>query len=177
MTTQTSSVSVPLRLHKPAALAASLPAAGLVAGPAFVLVVLLQAFTREGYDLSRHPISMLALGDLGWIQSVNFILSGALMLAFAIGLRASRAGTWGPVLVALFGVGLITAGVFVPDPAWNFPPGAPDGIPSQLSTNAMLHGVGFSVAFLGISAACLVFTRRFMPLESECSPRTPSPAP
>jgi hypothetical membrane protein len=137
-------------------------AAGIVTGPAFVLIVLLQAFTREGYDLTRHPVSMLALGDLGWIQSANFILSGVLMVAFAVGLRASRAGTWGPVLVALFGAGLITAGVFVPDPAWNFPPGAPDGIPSQLSTNAMLHGVGFSVAFLGISAACVVFTRRFL---------------
>ena len=137
-------------------------AGGMVAGPMFVVAVIVQAITRPGYDLARHPISMLTLGDLGWVQSANFIISGALMLAFAAGLRVGRNGAWGPPLVGVFGAGLIMAGLFVPDPAWSFPPGSPDGIPAQLSVNAILHGVGFTLAFLGISSACLVFARRFI---------------
>jgi hypothetical protein len=137
-------------------------AGGMVAGPMFVVAVVVQAFTRPGYDLARHPISMLTLGDLGWVRSANFIISGALMLAFAVGLRVGRTGAWGPTLVGVFGAGLIIAGVFVPDPAWSFPPGSPDGIPTQLSVNAMLHGVGFTLAFLGIGSASLVFARRFL---------------
>jgi len=139
-------------------------ACGVIAGPVFLVVAIVQALTRPGYDLARHPISMLSLGDLGWIQSANFIASGVLMLAFAVGLRrllrGGRGGTWGGALIGVFGAGLIVAGVFVPDPAWGFPLGAPDGIPSQLSWHAALHGVGFTLAFVGVSLACLVFARR-----------------
>lgn len=44
---------------------ARLLACGVVAGPLFLAVLMIQAFTREGFDLSRHPLSMLSLGDLG----------------------------------------------------------------------------------------------------------------
>ena len=64
--------------------------AGVVAGPLFVLVGLVQVLTREGFDLTRHPLSLLALGDLGWIQIANFIVAGVLMLAFALG----AVGAW-----------------------------------------------------------------------------------
>ncbi len=43
-------------------------ASGVVAGPLFVGVSLIQAFASEGFDLRRHAISMLSLGELGWIQ-------------------------------------------------------------------------------------------------------------
>jgi hypothetical membrane protein len=103
---------------------------------------------------------MLTLGELGWIRSANFVASGVLMLAFAVGpRRLRRVGTWGPVLIVVFGAGLIVAGVFVPDPAWDLP-SAPDDIPGQLSLHAALHGVGFTLAFVGVSLACLVFARR-----------------
>ena len=55
---------------------AVLLAAGVVAGPLYVVVSLAQALTRPGFDLSRHPWSALANGDLGWIQMVNLILTG-----------------------------------------------------------------------------------------------------
>jgi Protein of unknown function (DUF998) len=50
--------------------------AGGGAGPLFILVGLLQAFTRDGFDLRRHPLSLLSNGDLGWIQIANFIVTG-----------------------------------------------------------------------------------------------------
>ena len=48
---------------------------GMIAGPLFIIVSLILAFTREGFDLVRHPASLLALGHLGWIQIANFVES------------------------------------------------------------------------------------------------------
>ncbi len=42
--------------------------AGIIAGPFFMVVALLQTFTREGFDMLRHPASSLSPGDLRWIQ-------------------------------------------------------------------------------------------------------------
>lgn len=67
---------------------------GVVAGPLFVVVAAAQVIMREGFDLRRHPLSLLSLGELGWIQIINFIASGLLSVAFAVGMRrvfASRA--------------------------------------------------------------------------------------
>jgi hypothetical membrane protein len=140
-------------------------ACGVVAGPLFLVVVMIQAFTREGFDLSRHPLSLLSLGDLGWIQIANFVVTGALLVACATGmrrvLRPGRAGTWAPRLVGAFGVGLIVAGVFTTDPGAGFPPGAPAGAPEQFSWHGILHEVGSGMAFLGMVVGCLVFARRF----------------
>jgi hypothetical protein len=83
-----------------------------------------------------------------------------LTLAFAVGVRRVLGGTWGPLLIGVYGTGLVVAGVFVPDPAWGFPPGSPAGVPSQLSWHAAIHGVGFVLAFSALSLACLVFARR-----------------
>ena len=140
-------------------------AAGAVAGPLWVALAAVQIVARPGFDLSRHAISALTLGDAGWVQVASFIASGLLVLAFAIGVRASlrggRGGTLGPRFLAIYGAGLVLAGVFVPDPALGFPPGAPDGMPSTYSTSAMLHGVGFMTAFSALVAATLVIARRF----------------
>lgn len=144
-------------------------AGGIVAGPLFLAVGLIQAFTREGFDLSRHPLSLLSLGDLGWIQIANFVVTGVLYLACAVGmrrvLRPGRSGTWGPLLVGVLGVGLIVAGIFVADPSVGFPPGAPAGEPEQISWHGILHGVGAVLAFNGMVVGCLVFVRRFAALK------------
>src|SRR5262249_4090281 len=112
-------------------------ACGVVAGSLFMVVALVQSFTRPGFDLRRHAISMLSLGDLGWIQVTDFVVSGLLFLMFAVGVRRvlhpGRAGTWGPLLLCSFGAGLVIAGIFSTDPALGFPPGAPAGMPSTMS--------------------------------------------
>jgi hypothetical protein len=142
--------------------------AGVVAGPLFLGLGLLQAFTVDGFDLRRHPLSLLSVGEHGWIQIANFVICGALVLACAVGLRRAlhpgRGGTWGPGLVGLYGVGLIVAGVFTADPGAGFPPGAAEGAPAELSGHAILHGVGAALAFNGMAIACLVFARRFTAL-------------
>jgi len=60
---------------------------GALAGPLFLTTVLVQEATREGFDPSRHPLSALSLGDLGWIQTTNFVLTGLLATAGAVGAR------------------------------------------------------------------------------------------
>jgi hypothetical protein len=140
---------------------------GIIAGPLFVVASLAQAFTRTGFDLGRHPISLLSLGSLGWVQVANFVGSGVLYVAGAVGLRMAlrpgRGSTWAPRLVALTGVGLIVAGVFTTDAGAGFPPGAPAGAPA-MSWHGMLHEVGFALSFVGAIAACGVFARRYVAL-------------
>ena len=38
---------------------------GVLAGPLYVLVGLAQILTREGFDITLHPLSFMSLGDLG----------------------------------------------------------------------------------------------------------------
>jgi Protein of unknown function (DUF998) len=141
-----------------------LVACGALVGPLFIAVVVVQALTRSGYDLAEHPISLLTLGEFGWIQSANFVVAGVLAAAFAVGvrraLRPGRGARWTPLLIGVFGVGLVVAGVFRPDPSYGFPPGSPEGTPEELSTSATLHGVGFALAMGGFILACLVLARR-----------------
>jgi hypothetical protein len=143
----------------------ALLACGVVAGPLFIVVGLLQLLTRDGFDPSRHPLSLLSLGDLGWIQIANFVVAGLLFVASAVGMRRvlhpGRGATWGPLLIGVYGAGLIMGGVFVADPALGFPPGTPEGTPDQLSWHGAVHTVAPVLASLALIAACLVFARRF----------------
>lgn len=139
-------------------------ACGAAAGPLYVAVGAAQALTREGFDMQRHALSLLSNGDLGWIQIANFVVSGVLVLAGALGVRwalhPGRGGTWGPILLGLWGVGLIGSGIFVADPGAGFPPGVvmEEG---AMSRSGLLHFVFGGVAFYALIAACLVFARRF----------------
>ena len=54
---------------------------GVIAGPFDVVESLSQALTRDGFDLTRHAWSLLANGDLGWIQITSFTLTGAMLVA------------------------------------------------------------------------------------------------
>ena len=58
---------------------------GLAAGPAFVTAFLIEGSVRDGYRPLRHPVSSLALGPRGWIQTGNFALTGTLFLAAPLG--------------------------------------------------------------------------------------------
>ncbi|MDQ3156006.1 MAG: DUF998 domain-containing protein [Actinomycetota bacterium] len=140
-------------------------ACGVIAGPIFVSTFLIQSVTRDGFDLGHHPISLLSLGDKGWIQITNFILAGVLSLAFAAGVRRripyGKGVVWGPRLLTVYGLGLIAGGVFVADPGLGYPAGTPDGVAAELSWHGMLHAAAPPIAFLALIAACLVCARRF----------------
>ncbi|GAA1563638.1 hypothetical protein GCM10009789_15940 [Kribbella sancticallisti] len=141
----------------------TLLAAGLVAGPLYTAVWLGQAATREGFDITRHPASLLANGGPGWIQTANFVIAGILSIAAAVGLRRAivgRGSRWAPRLVGAYGVGLLLAAIFPADPAAGFPAGTPADY-AEISTRGMGHFVAGSIGFTGLIAACLVMAAHY----------------
>ncbi|TAJ55079.1 MAG: DUF998 domain-containing protein [Nevskiaceae bacterium] len=151
------------------ALTRHLLAAGILAGPLVLAVDFTLALTREGFDLRRHASSQLALGDGGWMQSLNFVVAGLLMLAFTLGLhralRSQPGGRWAPRLMAVFALSHVGVGLFSIDPAFGFPPspGTPAGLPAydQASFHAVLHSLFGFVGFIALAAACAVLAWHF----------------
>jgi hypothetical protein len=164
MNPSTATAPAPTTDQVPTVLSKALLAGGATAGPLFVASIVVQAATRDGFDARRHPLSMLSLGEYGWIQIITFIVAGLLAVGGAIGLRRvlhpGRGSTWGPLLIGAYGLGLVWGGIFVTDPAEGFPPGTPDG-PPEMTWHGTLHNFSPTVTALALIAACLVFARRF----------------
>jgi len=137
---------------------------GAIAGPLFILTVLIQDYARPDFNPRLQLLSLLSLGEWGWVQMVNFVLAGVLNLLYAGGLwrrlHSGRAGTWGPLLIGAYGLGLIAVGVFRTDPAHGFPPGAI--APTQPSWHGVLHALGGLFIFVVLAAALAVFVRFFL---------------
>lgn len=130
--------------------------AGVVGPLLFIVVFLIEGATRPGYSAWRHYVSQLATGDGGWVQTVNFLVCGALVLVFAAALRRAIQGTrgsiGGPALLGLFAVALLLAGAFATDPALGYPVGA---APVH-TAHGMVHGLAGLFAFTLLPAASLV---------------------
>ncbi|SEC00343.1 DUF998 domain-containing protein [Streptomyces sp. TLI_105] len=164
---------MPQTLNPPAALDVSparpasrrLPAAGIAAGPLFLVAGLAQGLTRDGFDFTRNALSQLSLGDLGWIQVTAFLLTGPLVIGGAIAirqaLRDAPGGTWAPRLLGAFGVSFLVAGVFRADPGAGFPAGAPEDRVTSLSAHGTVHMLAGTVGYLALCAAFLVLARHF----------------
>lgn len=154
----------PQASDSPASTTRALLVAGVLAGPLFVGITTVQAINRQGFDLRRHGISLLSLGDQGWIQIVNFVIAGLLSIAFAVGmrrvLRPGFGATAAPVLTAGYGVGLIVTGVFLVDAGTGFPPGTTDDVPPELSWHGTIHAIAPPSAFLMLIGVCGIFALR-----------------
>jgi hypothetical protein len=131
-------------------------ACGILAGPLFVAVGLIQAFTRVGFDLCRHPLSLLSLG--AGADPDRQLRGGRRAVP---GLRrrhvagAAPRPQWhlGPVAGRRLG-GRADRGRGVRHRrGCRLPPGAPTGAPQQLSWHGILHEVGFIMAFVSCTAA------------------------
>jgi hypothetical membrane protein len=144
-----------------AALTRSLLRCGVVAGPFYLAVSLIQAFVRDGFDLARHPLSLLANGPGGWVQTANFVLTGLMVLAAAVGFRRllgpkSRAVAW---FLGGFGGAMIVAAMFPADPLDGFPPGTPEGFPTSISTSGLVHFIAGALGFIFLAVSCLFAAR------------------
>jgi len=96
------------------------------------------------YIIVRQPIGDLELLPNGWIQSVDFIIFGFFMWAFAAGLRREL-GEGGsskmlPLMHELTALGLIIAGVFVHNP---------------------MHSIASVVIFTSMIVSFFLFAQRF----------------
>jgi hypothetical membrane protein len=129
-----------------------LSAAGILGPILFTVTFIVQGLFRPGYSHVAEPVSALAAGPNGWVQDVNFLIFGSLMMAYAIGLhlgvRPTRWGIVGPALLVLSGAGLVLAGVF----------------PARDASGAFSVGPGHMVAaftsFLPAGVGVIVISRR-----------------
>ena len=129
-------------------------ACGSIGPLLFIGVFLIEGAIRPHYRVLQDAVSALSIGEGGWMQITNFIVSGALVFGFAIGLRrvlrTGRGSTWGPILLGLVGLGLIGAGIFVTDPVLGYPPGAS----SMLTVHGTLHDLLGQLQFISLAVAC-----------------------
>lgn len=138
--------------------------AGALAGPLFAVLATGQVLLRDGFDLRRHPLSLLATGGPGFVQVANFVLAGIGVLCLAVAVRRTIPDgvgrRWLAPLIAIFGLGLVASGVFVMDPENGFPIGTPEGPAPVTSWHGIAHIVAATVAFTGLAAACIVLAVR-----------------
>ncbi len=137
--------------------------AGGAIGPLlFIVVFLTLGATRPHYNVWQDAVSALSLGEGGWMQITNFIVCGALVLGFAIGLRrvlrTGRGSTWGPILLGFVGLGLIGAGIFVTDPGLGYPHEANT---ITVTVHGTIHSlISLLFVFIPLPAACFVLALR-----------------
>lgn len=141
----------------------SLLICGALAGPFFTLIWFLTGLIRANYDQMRHPVSALALGEAGWTQVANFLITGVLTLALAYGLQGalpSRDGSnWVLILLYLVAIGFLGTGFFATDPLNGYPPGTPALLipPTVIGSLHLL----FASFIFGLPMACFVLARLF----------------
>jgi Protein of unknown function (DUF998) len=139
--------------------------AGAAAGPLYIIVGTLEALLRDGFDIRIHSLSLLANGTGGWIHSTMMVLSGLLAVIGALGIstvqqRTGRRSYAMIIGLAIYGLGIATAGLLRADPAEGFPIGTPSGPPVVVTASGVGHLVAGGIGFLGLIVACLACARR-----------------
>jgi hypothetical protein len=123
----------------------------------FLVVILVQDALRPGYDGINRWGSELSNGNWGWVQIANFVVTGLLTIAFAVGVRkALRDGPGSkaiPWLTGVLGSGLIVAGVFVTDPDPGFPLGSTP--PAEPTVHSWIHNLNLFPTWAVLTAAIL----------------------
>ena len=122
----------------------------------FVSVFAVSGWLYPDYSPTRMFVSELSLGAYGWVQILNFVLTGALLLVFGLGLAAhfsiGAAFRAGPALIQGIGVSLMASGPFTTDPSAMF---------QQASIHGIVHGIFGALVFTFAPISCFVFYRAF----------------
>ncbi|MFI6483654.1 DUF998 domain-containing protein [Nonomuraea sp. NPDC050663] len=125
----------------------------------FVLVFLIDGLVRPGYSPVRHPVSALALGPRGWIQTANFAVCGTAITVGAVAVATTGRQPLLGAMLTIFGLGLV-ASLSRMDPMRGFPPGTPEGDPARFTVWHKIHDYAGAVVFfsLPVTAAVAAFT-------------------
>lgn len=135
---------------------------GGVGSVLFTATYLLEGITRPGYDVWQQPISALSLGPGGWVEQVNFIVFGVLLVLSAAGwyrfLTPGRAALWFSLLQGIAGLGLIGAGFFSMDP---FPGYPPEAAQAPSTAHGTLHTICAFVLITALALGCFTLAVHF----------------
>ncbi|MGO8951327.1 MAG: DUF998 domain-containing protein [Ktedonobacterales bacterium] len=129
-------------LQSPLTLA--LVSCGEIGALLFTVTYLIEGITQPGYNAWQQAISALSLGPGGWVQQVNFIVYGVLLVLASVGwyrlLLPGRDAIWFPLLQGIGGLGLIGVGVF---------------------TSGTLHALLAYTLIFALAIGCFALTSRF----------------
>jgi hypothetical membrane protein len=131
---------------------------GIMAPIIFTILVLVASLLRPGFSQTQNFVSDLGVGPYALLQNLNFIIFGFLSLGLALGLkeglpvRKSRSRTAGIILMILFSVLVMLAGVFPEDYLGQVP-----------------HNLVSALAFLSIIVAQLLVWRGLKNADSSWS--------
>jgi hypothetical membrane protein len=132
---------------------------GVIAPLLFAAVFTTDGAVTHGYSAYNEAISYLDLGSYGWVQRVNFILFGLLLMLFSLAyikyMSPLLQGSWlyaAATLLVVSDLGWIMAGIFVPNPY----------LAPQNSEHALLHQVASIIVFLPFAFAILVQGARLL---------------
>lgn len=161
MSSAASPASTAPAFDRAAAVTRSLLGYGVLVGPFYLFVGVMQGLFKPGFSFARHPLSVLANGDWGWVQTANFALSGLMVIAAAIGIARVVGGAARATVIALgaYGLCVALAAVFRADPVDGFPVGTPLGMPTTISTMGMLHFVVGALGFTCFGVSALLASR------------------
>ena len=129
---------------------------GSIALTVFVVVFLVDGWTRPGYHPVRQPVSALALSRRGWIQATNFIVCGAAVTVGAVGVAHTFGSVLLGVAIGVFGVSLMISGLFPMDAMRGYPPDTPDRTPTEYTRRHKIHDQAGAVVFTSLPAAAIV---------------------
>jgi hypothetical protein len=131
--------------------------AGMLGSTLFIAIFMFEGWLRPGYNSLSMYVSALSLGQRGWIQILNFVVFGILMLMFtrsvAAEFQSGKASRGGLILLTIIAICYLLSGPFVMDPA--------DTPRNQMSFHGTLHGIFGGIVFSLMPISCFVFLRRF----------------
>ena len=127
--------------------------AGILGPSAFVVIFTVLGLVSPGYSALTQVISNLELVQNGWIQQLNFLQCGSLIVVFAIGFRKAMLGViqrhlaFATALLVLSGAGMVDASYFTP-------------------ATPIEHAMGFLFFIIPLIAAFFLIGRRLLGKDS-----------
>ncbi len=150
-------------------------AAGIVGPAGFLTALAVSERRQEGYSIRDEHISGLAAPDARNPEVVlsGFLIMGMSTLAFASALRdrlGGRRAGFGPILLALTGVGAIGAGLLRRDRMLLHPPDQPDDYVQSWKNDG--HDISAGVIY-ATSVAAPLFLFRHLQRDDRLAPMAP----
>ncbi len=144
-----------------AAVTRSLLGYGMIVGPLYLIVGVVQGAAARGIRL-RAPLAQRARQrsrGVGADRQLRRVRRDGVAAAVGIARVVGRSGRATYSFLAAYGVSMLGASIFRADPVDGFPVGTPLGYPTSISTPGILHFVFGMIGFVSLGISCLLAAR------------------